>query len=151
MGRRDRRAAAAYAALYRLGFRSPRRAEPAAVRLARRTDRELGQPNPEPLGRCWEWTGALNTGGYGVIKVAGRVVLVRRLSLEISLGRPLGEGMFSCHRCDNRRCLRPRHLYEGTAEDNARDCVERGRHRGFETRRPLLEELLAEIEAEAAA
>jgi len=141
---KDREAARAYQAAYRLGYRSPRRSRPLAVRLLSRTDREHGQPNGPGLGRCWEWTGAVNPGGYGVVKVAGRTVLVHRVSLELALGRPLANGMYSCHKCDNRRCLRPRHLYEGTPEDNARDCVDRGRHRGFETRPTFLEQLLAE-------
>lgn len=32
----------------------------------------------------------------------------------------------ACHRCDTPACVKPAHLYWGTAKDNARDVMERG-------------------------
>lgn len=37
-------------------------------------------------------------------------------------------GLPICHRCDNRACVRPTHLYRGTKADNVRDAVSRGRN-----------------------
>jgi hypothetical protein len=33
--------------------------------------------------------------------------------------------MLICHRCDNKRCVRPSHLYLGTCQTNAQDRFER--------------------------
>jgi len=40
---------------------------------------------------------------------------------------PIPKGMWVLHKCDNRKCVRPLHLYLGTAAENSRDVVARGR------------------------
>lgn len=83
---------------------------------------------------CWEWTGAIDkSSGYGAFKVGGRRVTPHRLSLSWKLGRDVGPHLDACHTCDNRRCVRPDHLYEGTRKQNVGDCVSRGRHARGET------------------
>lgn len=81
---------------------------------------------------CWPWQGAKSGPGYGVLAGDdGRNVAAHRLSLEISLGRSLGPGMCACHDCpggDDRGCVNPAHLFEGTRGDNNRDMVAKGRH-----------------------
>jgi hypothetical protein len=37
------------------------------------------------------------------------------------------DGLFVCHRCDNRRCCNPAHMFLGTPLDNHRDCIAKGR------------------------
>lgn len=32
------------------------------------------------------------------------------------------------HKCDNRRCINPEHLFIGTHSDNTQDCYDKGRH-----------------------
>jgi hypothetical protein len=44
-----------------------------------------------------------------------------RVALAVALGRPLRPGMFACHKCDVKECVRPSHLYEGTQSDNELD------------------------------
>lgn len=78
---------------------------------------------------CLEWTGATNEGGYGMLYVDGAALMAHKRSLEESLGRPLGEGMCACHRCDNRICIEPDHLFEGTRQQNNADMVAKGRQR----------------------
>ena len=79
------------------------------------------------LGRCWEWVGAIGGTGYGALGVGARVVSAHRMSFEIFAGRP----PVGCvlHRCDNRLCVRPSHLFEGTKGDNVRDMHSKGRAR----------------------
>lgn len=75
---------------------------------------------------CWEWTGPTVT-GYGVISVNKRSYKAHRMSWMIHNG-PIPDGLFICHHCDNRRCVRPDHLFIGTASDNMRDMTAKGRH-----------------------
>ena len=75
---------------------------------------------------CWEWAGALAGGGYGTILAHGRQTPAHRLSYEMEHGA-IPDGMFVCHHCDNRKCVRPSHLYAGTHQNNLDDMVRRGR------------------------
>lgn len=85
---------------------------------------------------CWPWTAAV-TGGYGVFTVrldleTRTQVRTHRYAFELING-PLPDGMFACHHCDNRRCCNPAHLFAGTAKDNTRDGMAKGRIRSVMT------------------
>ena len=74
---------------------------------------------------CWEWTGALHDHGYGLIGLGSRkegIERAHRLSYSMH-NAEIGEGLFVLHRCDNRKCVRPDHLFLGTASDNAKDMA----------------------------
>ena len=89
--------------------------------------------HPGPTA-CWVWTGALTEPtGYGVFPF-GPEKLAHRLSWRIHRG-PIPPGWVICHRCDNRPCVRPKHLFLGTYEDNMRDMVAKGRHHCANPRR----------------
>jgi hypothetical protein len=77
-------------------------------------------------GDCWMWTGAVVTNGYGQFYI-GKPVSAHRAAWLLFRG-PIPSGSWVLHRCDQKRCVNPDHLYLGTARDNARDAVERGQY-----------------------
>jgi len=77
---------------------------------------------------CHEWTGA-TAKGYGRFTYKTKFCLAHRASYEVHKG-PIPEKMLVCHHCDNPKCINPDHLFIGTARDNARDALTKGRLKG---------------------
>lgn len=79
---------------------------------------------------CWEWTGGMRPNGYGVvvlgIKYLPASIRAHRFSWMAFNGE-IPDGLFVLHKCDNRKCINPNHLFLGTHKDNAEDRERKGR------------------------
>lgn len=75
---------------------------------------------------CWEWQKAIGSNGYGFISFGShKIITAHRASWLLYHSDP-GTQMV-LHKCDNRRCVNPEHLYLGCAKDNAADLIARGK------------------------
>jgi len=76
---------------------------------------------------CLMWPFARSGAGYGGLAIGGYEAPASR-HMAILLFGPLDRKTQVCHRCDNPGCINPNHLFLGTAMDNHKDCVSKGRH-----------------------
>lgn len=77
-------------------------------------------------GGCWLWTKGVTRDGYGRFKHEGTTRRAHRVSWELTHG-PIPNDLWVLHKCDNGLCVRPDHLFLGTAKDNTQDMIQKGR------------------------
>ena len=76
---------------------------------------------------CWEFRGAIGNNGYGKFWNGNKIIQAHRFAYESYYGHKIPLGKLVLHKCDNRACCNPSHLYLGTQLDNMRDMILRGR------------------------
>lgn len=75
---------------------------------------------------CWEWSGYVKEdNGYGEMSVNGSTEYAHRVSYTFHNGE-IGDDEWVLHKCHNKICINPDHLYLGDVRDNVKDAIEEG-------------------------
>lgn len=83
---------------------------------------------------CWIWAKGKDRKGYGQFHFGKHgTYKAHRVSYEIFNG-VIPEKMHVCHTCDLPPCVNPDHLWIGTNQDNMKDKMIKGRHKGTKGR-----------------
>lgn len=80
-------------------------------------------------GKCWLWTGYRMPNGYALFGIGERkhpMRLAHRCSYTMFIG-PIPKDKLVLHKCDIRHCVKPKHLWIGTQQDNMDDMNRKGR------------------------
>ena len=74
-------------------------------------------------GDCWEWTASKTKNGYGWFRIGSKMRLAHRVAWFLTHGYYPEKPMQVNHICNNRGCVNPEHLYEGTPKQNTHDSI----------------------------
>lgn len=78
---------------------------------------------------CWLWIGGISgksqtsNGGYGMVWYNGGMRYIHRLSAHLFLDYNFLSTLQVNHKCNNKNCWNPGHLYIGTQAENINDTI----------------------------
>jgi HNH endonuclease len=106
---------------------------------------------------CWPWLGSVNRAGYGQMTHQSKHYAAHRVAYELFFGSIAKRDV--AHRCDNRLCVNPAHLFQASRSENMQDAVAKSRisrlmlknKQAAEGRRNKEKDVLAERDARIAA
>ena len=94
------------------------------------------EENALKRGDCWVWPYNISESGYGNVRYKYKMWRVHRLMYFLTNGE-IYTNQLICHKCDNKKCFNPEHLYQGTNSSNTLDSMDY--HKGVKlTKQQLL-------------
>ena len=72
---------------------------------------------------CWIWEGVINNIGRPMCSINNKQKLAYRHAYEAFYNKALSSDIYLCHKCDNKLCCNPEHLFEGNNKTNQLDYI----------------------------
>jgi hypothetical protein len=88
-----------------------------------RFNNKLSSPD---INGCINFNGEILSSGYGRMCINYKKIVAHRISYIINFGS-IPKGKLVLHKCDNRKCVNPYHLFIGSYQDNMDDKVNKNR------------------------
>jgi hypothetical protein len=73
---------------------------------------------------CWNWIASVDKDGYGKFSYESKTIRAHKMSWLLAFNKLSDRWLL--HKCNNRKCVNPDHLYEGSPRDNTKDSIKAG-------------------------
>ncbi len=78
---------------------------------------------------CWTWIGHRDREDYGRVMIFAKPYPAHRISFFLYHNGKMNENKLICHDCDNKWCVNPNHLWEGTSKEHGFDHANKNKNR----------------------